>query len=175
VTVKPSWSEGNGSAPNAGSTLAFSITTSKPGSLASDDARWFWSAGGVVPHGTPAYIEKSKDISTSPTHNYISIQSGATLGNLIALYALNAHDLYKGGLDKFMIDAGRRPGYGEVIFAEQTYMNAMGDDKEGSFRGALWRQEVLEHPDVNTDFIYTGEGVDALLVPDSDAKMWYEK
>lgn len=172
VTVSPPWTNGN---PDANSTVALSITTSKPGSLASDDARWLWAANGILPWETPAYIEKVKEISTSPTHNYISIQSGATLGNLIALYALDGQDNYKGGLDKFMIDAGTRPGYAEIVFSG-VYLGAINPNNpaEGTFRGALWRQEVLDHPNVQVTFVYTGLGVDSLLIPDTDAKMWYE-
>lgn len=172
VTVNPPWANG---IPNATSIIALSITTSKPGSLASDDARWLWAVHGIIPWVNPAYIEKTKAISTSPTHNYISIQSGGTLGELIALYALDGQDNYKGGLDKFMIDGGTRPGYAELLFSG-AYLSAINlyNPAEGKFRGTLWRQEVLEHPSVNKGFAYTGLGVDSLLIPDPTALMWYE-
>ena len=170
VTVKPSWVDGNGTAPNTNSTLAFSITTSHTNSPTSDDARWLWGVNGIVDTGHVPHIEKSRCITTSPRHEYTGIHAGGTIGNLIALYALNAQDIYKGGLDKWMIDAGTRPGYGEVLFDNSSYLYAIRNE----FLGALWRQEVLDHPDVNTSFVYTGEGTAALLCPTNTASMWYE-
>lgn len=170
VTVKPSWTTGNGAPPDSTSTLSFSVMTSHSANTGSDDrGRWLWAVNGIVDTASNPHIEKELCICTSPAHEYASIMAGGTIGNLIALYALDGQNLYKGGLDKWLIDAGTRPGYGEVLFSGY-YLGAV----QNTFLGALWRQEVLNHPQVNKPFVYTGQGTAALTIPPTDTLMWYE-
>jgi hypothetical protein len=169
VGIKPAFQNGT---PDANSVLAFSIMTSDADNPASDDACWYWAVDGVVPStaGT-SYLMRKQSVCVSPTMEYSSIHTGGNIGNLIALYALGQQDLYKGGLDKYMINAGERPGYGELLF-QGTYLAALGTGTTGNTLGALWKQEVLSA--VGSTFQYTNGTGGALAVPQTDAKMWYE-
>ena len=169
VAVKPAWQNG---IPDETSVLAFSITTSDLDNPRSDDAKWYWAVDGVIPNTAGAsYLERKQSISTSPIEEYSSIQTGGTIDNLIALYALGQQNLYKGGLDKYMINASVRPGYGEQLF-DGTYLAAVGYGTTGSTLGALWKQEVLAA--VGATFQYTDGTSGALDVPHNHAKMFYE-
>lgn len=167
VGIKPSFQNG---LPDSNSVLAFSIMTSDTDNPMSDDACWYWAVDGVLPY-TPSYFERVKSICASPLHEYSSIHTGGNIGNLILLYALGQQDLYKAGLDKYMINAGERSGYGEVLFAG-SYLGAVGSGTTGNTRGALWKQEVLSK--IGSSFQYTDGTSGALDVPHTHAKFWYE-
>jgi hypothetical protein len=172
VGIKPTWQNGT---PDSSSVLAFSTTTSDTDNPKSDNAEWFWCPDGVMSGDTPVTFEHSKSISTSPSAEYSGVHGGATVDNLIALYALGQQNLYKGGVDKYLINAGERAGYGEVIFQADTYFEAIAGSSSGSpgnTRGALWKQEVLNA--VGATFQYTDGTSGALDVPHTHAKMWYE-
>jgi len=150
--------------PNSSSTLAFSVTTSE------DDGRWLFTNRGQGFDGS-LYDNKGKDnMNTAPDcGSYVATHLGGHLDQLIALYALDGEDAYKGGMDKWAIEAGTRPGLAEASFDAGRYMALLS---RKLFRGALWRQEVLDK--VGALFEYTDGTSDALEVPDPDALMWYE-
>jgi hypothetical protein len=169
VGVKPDWQNG---IPDSTSVLAFSTTTSDPDDIRSDNAKWYWAVDGVIPRtSSSSYLGRQQSICTSPETEYASIHAGGMIGNLIALYALGQQNLYKGGVDKYLLNAGARPGYGEVLFAG-SYLGAIGSGTTGSTLGALWNQEVLNA--VGATFQYTDGTGGALDVPHTHAKMWYE-
>jgi autotransporter-associated beta strand protein len=168
VRIKPAWQNG---LPNSSSVLAFSITSNDPANSQSDNASWYYQAGGVKPVTTPAKLDREGSNSTSPAAEYASVHSGGTIDNLIALYALGQEGLYKGAVDKFLIQASTRPGFGEILFSG-SYLEALGTGSTGNFRGALWKQEVLTP--LGKSFIYTGLGGAAFDVPNPTAKLWYE-
>lgn len=168
VGVKPAWQNGT---PNSNSVFSFSITTRDADNPQSDGAAWYWAPDGVLPEATPVVLGRLQSICTSPIAEYSSIHTGGTVDNVIALYALGQQNLYKGGLDKYLINAGSRPGYGEVLFAG-TYLDALGSGTAGNMRGALWKQEVLSA--VGADFEYTDGTTGALDIPHTHAKMWFE-
>ena len=168
VTVKPAWQNG---IPDSSSVLAFSITTRDADNPQSDEASWYWRPDGVKSSAGTVTFENVKSVCTSPTTEYAPIHSGGTFDNLIVLYALGQQSLYKGGVDKYLIKAGSRPGFGEVLF-DGGYLTALGSGTAGSTQGALWKQAVLTP--LGQPFIYTGQGTSALEVPHAHAKMWYE-
>jgi autotransporter-associated beta strand protein len=168
VRVKPAWQNG---IPDSTSVLAFSITSNDPTNSTSDNASWYYQSGGVKPVTTPARLDKEGSNSTSPGAEYASVHTGGTIDNLIALYALGQEGLYKGAVDKYLIQSSTRAGHGEVLFSG-SYLEALGSGSTGNFRGALWKQEVLTP--LGKSFIYTGLGTSALDVPLPQAKLWYE-
>lgn len=169
VQVKPAWQNGT---PDTTSVMTFSITSNDPNDLQSDNASWYYCPGGVTPVSNPSHLERVKAVCCSPTVEYGSVHTGGTVDNLITLYALGQQDLYKGAVDKYLIRSGERPGYGEALFAG-SYLEALGTGGTGCFRGALWKQIVLNP--LGETFQYTGQGTSALAVPDpAHAKMWNE-
>ncbi len=169
IRLKPAWQNG---VPDSTSTIAFSVTTTDVNLPTASEkvGEWYWQAGGVSPTAVPTMADIVQ-ANTSPTSEYASIQAGGTIDNLIALYSLGQQSLYKGGLDKYLMTVGERPGYGEVLF-NGDYLKALGAGTVGNMRGALWKREVLAPS--GRSFVFTNNGTSALEVPRPQAKMWYE-
>jgi len=172
MTVSPPWH--NGVRPNAGSKLAFSITTSE------DENRWLFCYRGRGNRSTTGseYMARNEATTAPNSGSYMGMHFGGTMDLLMALYALGEQDKYRSGMDHWAIDAGTRPGYAESVFSGGTYLNLFSSYK---IRGALWRQEVInkalsDDPEIPGDerFIYNDGTADALEVPSTSADMWYE-
>jgi len=164
MTVKPAWQNGS---PDADSKLALSVTTLE------DVNKWIFCARGrnrqTDANGELALVAR-KEVTLAPNNgSYLAIHLGATIDQLIALYALDAEGHYRSGLDHWAIEAGKKAGFGESIFDAPGYMAML---RAFEFRGALWRQEVLNK--AGAKFIYNDKTTDHLAVPSPSAKMWYE-
>ena len=168
VRLKPAWQNG---VPDSTSLVAFSVTTSDTNipTVSEKVGEWYWQAGGISPTAIPTRADLGQ-ANVSPRSEYAPIQSGGTIDNLIALYSLGQQNLYKGGLDKYLMNVGERAGYGEVLF-DGDYLKALLGNS-GNTRGALWKREVLTP--LGKSFVFTGLGTSALEVPRPQAKMWYE-
>ncbi len=170
VQVKPNWQNG---LPDATSVLTMSIFARDSDNPQADDAKWFFNVVGRRLPANPATLEKVNSVSTSPTAAYACIQAGATVDNLITLYALGQQSLYKGGVDKYLIKVGEIPGYGEVLFNDSYFQAVAWNGTSYNMRGALWKQVVLNP--LGEVFQYTGTaGVNSLPQAHTHAKLWNE-
>ncbi len=151
----PAWRHGP---PTDGSTLSFFPATRE------ESNRWLFNAQGMYNENRWVDFNR-KQITLSPTEDYASVNIGAHLSMVIALYALGADRHFTAGLDKWMIDIGRRAGEGELAFnsarsrhiAEPVFRSW---DPSHAFLGGLWREQVLDR--VGAPFVYTGQGQNAL-------------
>ncbi len=164
LIIKPAWKNG---LPTEKSILAFSATTSQ------DVNKWIFCSRGRSRYqdsiGEQAIMAR-EEVTLAPNNGaYLGIHLGATLDQLIAIYALDAEKYYRSGLAHWAIESGKLPGCAESIFNTPAYLAGYGAHR---FRGALWRQEVLNK--VGAPFIYTDGKTDNLSLPPPDAKLWYE-
>ena len=166
IQFKPGWQNGH---PASDSVIVFSVLTSE------DQGRWIFTAHGDAFRNGETPLEGRKglaELTDSPNNGaYVSNHLGGHLDQLIVLYALNAEDRYLGGMDYWAIDAGAMPGMGESCFNDDRYLGLLTTER---FRGALWKQEVLEKSTVNEAFIYTDGTPANLEIPSNSAKMWTE-
>jgi len=170
VQLEPPWTNG---LPDSTSTITMSIFANDPSNpVASGYAKWFFSVVGRA-SGTTAKLDKVDTVSCSPTEEYDSIQTGGNIDNLIALYAMGQQSLYKSGLDKYLIQVGQIPGYGESMFSG-SYLYLLGYDgaSGGNARGAMWKQTALTPSGI--PFVYTTGTTSSLPVVNPSAKLWNE-
>ena len=134
LSVKPAWVNGT---PNA--TSVFKSYAVVPAEV----PFWAFKSGGV--NSTGVYNE---DFSLSPTTDYGDINLGAYISYNCALYAMNAQNDYSSGIDRWMINTLKIPGYGPYIFssASSRYMFLPNGDSKtpgSSFISGIWRDQVL--------------------------------
>jgi hypothetical protein len=134
LSVKPAWVNGT---PNA--TSVFKSYAVVPAEV----PFWAFKSGGV--NSTGVYNE---DFSLSPTTDYGDINLGAYISYICALYAMNAQNDYSSGIDRWMINTLKIPGYGPYIFssASSRYMFLPNGDSKtpgSSFISGIWRDQVL--------------------------------
>ena len=134
LSVKPAWVNGT---PDA--TSVFKSYAVVPAEV----PFWAFKSGGV--NSTGVYNE---DFSLSPSTDYGDINLGAYISYICALYAMNAQNDYTSGIDRWMINTLKIPGYGPYLFttASSRYMFlSNGDSKTAgsSFISGIWRDQVL--------------------------------
>lgn len=157
LLIKPDWEAG---VPGSGSLLEFFPA------VRAESNRWVFKSWGIYRNNR--FVTLNRDsFSLSPMTDYGGVNIGGSLSLLIALYALEAEAHYSGGMDKWLIQAGGIPGYGEFIFNYNRSRQA-GDPvvrpglMERSLLGGLWKEQVLER--AGSGFAFTGEGLAALPV-----------
>lgn len=157
LRVKPDWQNG---LPDATSRLRFQTA------VAEEANRWVFKQSGISrPNRYVVYDDYRMELS--PIADYSTINVGAHLPLLIPLYALQAQKAYSAGMDKWMIQIGEIPGYGEVTYEITNWAHHItrppaNSHPERAFLGGLWKEQVLDR--VGSHFIRTGRGLDALPV-----------
>jgi hypothetical protein len=159
LIVKPAWKNG---IPTAASVIKTYLA------LPSELPMWAFKQGGVTV-GNYTY-----DYTFSPTTPYGTINVGAYLSMFIAMYALDAENVYSSGLDQWLIKSMSVHGYGEAMFSDSNSRRPNGTtDYNGSlFLSGLWKEQVLDKkgvsyvhgPFYSTSYAACSE----LLVPDGN-------
>ena len=134
LSVKPAWINGT---PNA--TSVFKSYAVVPAEV----PFWAFKSGGV--NSTGVYNE---DFSLSPSTDYGDINLGAYISYISALYAMNAQNDYTSGIDRWMTNILKIPGYGAYLYstASSRYMFLPNGDSKtagSSFISGIWRDQVL--------------------------------
>jgi hypothetical protein len=160
LSVKPAWVNGT---PNA--TSVFKSYAVVPAEV----PFWAFKSGGV--NSTGVYNE---DFSLSPTTDYGDINLGAYISYICALYAMNAQNDYSSGIDRWMINTLKIPGYGPYIFssASSRYMFLPNGDSKtpgSSFISGIWRDQVLNKVGL-TNFSYDAS-LTSLPIPATDQSL----
>jgi hypothetical protein len=133
LQVKPTWKNGM---PDATSVIRAYLA------LPSETPCWAFKQGGMnAPDGTYIY-----EYTLSPSVQYGTINVRAYLTYFMAMYALNAHVNYSGGLDRWLIRACTLPGYGEQMFTDGNSRNPNGiKNYNGSlFLSGLLKSQILD-------------------------------
>jgi hypothetical protein len=136
LIVKPAWKNGT---PTAASVIKTYL------GLPSELPMWAFKQGGVAV-GNYTY-----DYTLSPTTPYGTINVGAYLSLFIAMYALDAENVYSAGLDRWLIKSMAINGYGEAMFSDSNSRRPNGTtDYIGSlFLSGLWKEQVLDKKTIN--------------------------
>lgn len=138
LTVKPNWVNG---IPDNTSIIGASVVT------ASETPCWAFKSGGL--NSTDGSY--TGDFSLSPVTDYGTINVGAYLSYFIAMYALDAENVYSSGLDRWLIKTMSIPGYGEAIFTDGNSRRPNGiTNYLGSlYLSGLWKEQVLDKKIIN--------------------------
>jgi hypothetical protein len=160
LSVKPAWVNGT---PDA--TSVFKSYAVVPAEV----PFWAFKSGGV--NSTGVYNE---DFTLSPTTDYGDINLGAYISYICALYAMNAQNDYTSGIDRWMINTLKIPGYGPYIFssASSRYMFLPNGDSKtpgSSFISGIWRDQVLNKVGL-TNFSYDAS-LTSLPIPATDQSL----
>jgi len=154
--------------PDKNSEMTFSVYTNK------DVGKWEFCRKSIVnKYGSSAYYNGvMKRITSSPDQSYLNIVTGTELSLLIALYALDAEDVYDGKMDNYLIRMSQVAGFGEYLFSEANARHITGTRDKHTALGGLWREQVLDK--VGVTFKYSGRGMRDLRVPKNSEKLWNE-
>ncbi len=134
LSVKPAWVNGT---PDATSVFKSYV-------IVPDEVPfWAFRSGGIGSLGVSA-----EDFDLSPTTDYGSINIGAYISYICALYAMNAQNDYTSGIDRWMTNMLKIPGYGPCIFtlpSSRYILRPNGDTSVpgSSFLSGIWRDQVL--------------------------------
>jgi len=154
--------------PDSTSRMTFSAYTSE------DDGEWLFCRKSIMnKYGDSSdYSGVMERITPSPDQSYLDIVTGTELTLLIALYALDVEEIYKGRMDTFLINVSGQPGFGEHLFSGVNARHITGTNNHQKEIAALWKEQVLDK--VGVTFYYTGNGMSDLKVPAASAKLWNE-